>query len=89
MVLSIRSSRSSRAASGTVDKVDKWGVRKLAYRLQKYNEGIYVLVQFSSLPDLVKEVERRMRVADHGDEIHHGPHRCQAEEGRKAEEGAR
>ena len=49
---------------GTVDKVDKWGVRKLAYRLQKYNEGIYVLVQFSSLPELVKEVERRLRVTD-------------------------
>jgi small subunit ribosomal protein S6 len=49
---------------GTVDKVDKWGVRKLAYRVQKYNEGIYVLVQFSSEPDLVKEVERRLRVTD-------------------------
>ena len=33
---------------GTVDKADKWGVRKLAYRVQKYNEGIYVLIQFSS-----------------------------------------
>src|SRR6266404_2235529 len=52
------------SGQGTVDKVDKWGVRKLAYRVQKYNEGIYVLVQFSSLPDLVKEVERRLRVAD-------------------------
>jgi small subunit ribosomal protein S6 len=49
---------------GTVDKVDKWGVRKLAYRVQKYNEGIYVLVQFSSEPGLVKEVERRLRVTD-------------------------
>jgi len=49
---------------GTVDKVDKWGVRKLAYRVQKYNEGLYVLVQFSSSPDLVKEVERRLRVTD-------------------------
>ncbi len=49
---------------GTVDKTDKWGVRKLAYRVQKYNEGLYVLIQFSSTPDLVKEVERRMRVAD-------------------------
>ena len=52
------------SGKGTVDKVDKWGVRKLAYRVQKYNEGIYVLVQFSSSPDLVKEIERRMRVAD-------------------------
>ena len=49
---------------GTVDKTDKWGVRKLAYRVQKYNEGLYVLIQFSSTPDLVKEIERRMRVAD-------------------------
>ena len=49
---------------GTVAKTDKWGVRKLAYRVQKYSEGLYVLIQFSSTPDLVKEVERRMRVAD-------------------------
>jgi small subunit ribosomal protein S6 len=49
---------------GTVDKTDKWGVRKLAYRVQKYNEGLYVLIQFSSTPDLVKEVGRRLRVAD-------------------------
>ena len=49
---------------GTVDKTDKWGVRKLAYRVSKYNEGIYVLLQFSSSPELVKEIERRMRVTD-------------------------
>ena len=49
---------------GNIDKVDKWGVRKLAYKISKYNEGIYVLVQFSSTPELVKEVERRMRVTD-------------------------
>src|SRR5437016_3017291 len=49
---------------GTVDKTDKWGTRKLAYRVQKYNEGIYVLIQFTSSPELVKEVERRMRVSD-------------------------
>jgi small subunit ribosomal protein S6 len=49
---------------GTIDKTDKWGVRKLAYRVQKYNEGLYVLIQFSSTPDLVKEVERRLRVSD-------------------------
>lgn len=49
---------------GVIDKVDKWGVRKLAYRVQKYEEGFYVLVQFSSSPDIVKEIERRLRVAD-------------------------
>ena len=49
---------------GTVDKVDNWGVRKLAYRISKYNEGRYVLFVFSSSPELVHEVERRMRVTD-------------------------
>jgi small subunit ribosomal protein S6 len=49
---------------GSIDKVDKWGIRKLAYRVQKYAEGGYVLVQFSSSPELVHEVERRLRVAD-------------------------
>ena len=35
-------------AGGTVDKVEKWGVRKLAYRVEKRNEGFYVLLQFTS-----------------------------------------
>ena len=52
------------SGKGTVDKADKWGVRKLAYRVQKYDEGAYVLLQFSSSPELVKEIERRLRVTD-------------------------
>ncbi len=51
-------------SKGTVDKVDKWGVRKLAYRVKKRAEGIYILIQFSSDPDAVKELERRLRVSD-------------------------
>jgi small subunit ribosomal protein S6 len=49
---------------GTVDKVDNWGTRKLAYRVSKYAEGHFILIQFSSSPDSVKEIERRLRVAD-------------------------
>ena len=49
---------------GAVDKLEKWGIRKLAYRVQKQNEGFYVLVQFSSSPETVKEIERRLRVSD-------------------------
>lgn len=49
---------------GVVDKVDKWGKRKLAYRVEKRDEGIYVLLQFSCGPDVVKELERRLRVSD-------------------------
>lgn len=51
-------------AGGTVDKEDHWGVRKLAYRIEKRNEGYYVLVQFTANPQTVKEVERRLRVND-------------------------
>ena len=49
---------------GALDKVDKWGVRKLAYRVEKRNEGYYILLQFSAEPDAVKEIERRLRVSD-------------------------
>jgi small subunit ribosomal protein S6 len=51
-------------AGATVDKVDKWGKRKLAYRIDKYREGSYVLFQFTSQPEVVKELERRLRVSD-------------------------
>jgi small subunit ribosomal protein S6 len=51
---------------GEVEKAERWGggVRKLAYRVQKYQEGLYVLIQFNAPAELVKEVERRMRVTD-------------------------
>jgi len=51
-------------AGGTVDKVEKWGKRKLAYKVDRYREGAYVLVQFSAGPETVKEFERRLRVSD-------------------------
>src|SRR5579864_3724944 len=51
-------------AGGTVDKVDKWGKRRLAYRVDKYREGAYILFQFTSGPETVKEFERRLRVTD-------------------------
>ncbi len=52
------------SAGATVDKVEKWGKRRLAYRVEKYREGAYVLIQFSGGPQVVKELERRLRVAD-------------------------
>lgn len=50
----------------TVDKEEKWGKRRLAYRVQKFEDGYYVLVQYSldGNSGLPKEVERRLRVAD-------------------------
>jgi len=54
------------SAGGSVDKVDKWGKRKLAYRVQRQREGQYVLLQFSTsrAAETVKELERRLRVSD-------------------------
>ena len=51
-------------AGATVDKVEKWGKRRLAYKVDKYREGTYVLLQFSAGPETVKELERRLRVSD-------------------------
>ncbi len=52
------------SGGGTVDKADKWGVRKLAYTVEKRNEGFYVLLQMTCGPELIKELERRLRVSD-------------------------
>jgi small subunit ribosomal protein S6 len=49
---------------GNVDKSEKWGVRKLAYRVEKRSEGFYVLLQFTATPETVHELERRLRVSD-------------------------
>jgi small subunit ribosomal protein S6 len=51
-------------SGGVIDRTEKWGVRKLAYRVAKKNEGYYVLIQFHADAQVVKEVERRLRVTD-------------------------
>lgn len=52
------------AADGEVVKVDVWGMRKLAYPIQKKNEGYYVLIEFKANTTLPKELDRRMRISD-------------------------
>lgn len=49
---------------GSVDKVDNWGKRRLAYRVAKYDEGTFVILTFSAEAGTVKELERRLRVND-------------------------
>jgi small subunit ribosomal protein S6 len=49
---------------GTIDKEERWGVRKLAYRVEKRSEGFYILLQFTAGPQTVRELERRLRVQD-------------------------
>lgn len=57
-------SKTVTSSGGTVDKVEKWGKRRLAYRVERYREGSYVLMQFTAGSELVKEFERRLRVQD-------------------------
>jgi small subunit ribosomal protein S6 len=52
------------ANGGNVEKMEKWGVRKLAYRVQKRADGYYVLLRFTAAPTAAKEIERRLRVSD-------------------------
>ncbi len=49
---------------GTVDKIEKMGKRRLAYKVEKLDHGFYVLVQFACPAATVKEIERRLRVQD-------------------------
>jgi small subunit ribosomal protein S6 len=50
---------------GKVEKTEKWGTRKMAYRVAKQREGFYVyLVVKSTQGELIKELERRLKVSD-------------------------
>lgn len=49
---------------GTVDNVDFWGKRKLAYEIAKVNEGYYTLINFIASPELPKELDRVLRITD-------------------------
>ena len=45
---------------GSIDKVDIWGKRRLAYEIQKKNEGIYAVVNFTATPAIAAELDRQL-----------------------------
>lgn len=49
-------------AGGSVDKVDVWGRRRLAYDIDKKSEGIYTVVDLVAEPDTVKELDRQLNL---------------------------
>jgi small subunit ribosomal protein S6 len=51
-------------AGGKIEKIEKLGRRRLAYRVQRHREGFYVLFSFEGSGDTVREFERRLKVAD-------------------------
>lgn len=50
--------------NGTFDKTDNWGRRKLAYEIGHHREGIYVVETITGSGELMKEIDRRLRVID-------------------------
>lgn len=49
---------------GTIDSVDDWGKRKLAYEIDGLSEGNYILVNFQADPTHVQELDRVLRITD-------------------------
>ena len=49
---------------GTIEKVDDWGKRRLAYEIQKMKEAYYYFIHFESDATVPGEVEERIRIMD-------------------------
>ena len=49
-----------RDGGGSVDKVDVWGRRRLAYEIDKKSEGIYAVIDMNAEPDTVRELDRQL-----------------------------
>ena len=49
---------------GTLDKTDVWGRRKLAYEIGRHKDGFYVLHVITGSGDLMKEIDRRLKVTE-------------------------
>ena len=50
--------------NGTIDEMDEWGKRKLAYEINYLTEGYYVLVTFTSGPEFPAELDRILGITD-------------------------
>ena len=51
-------------ANGTIDSVDDWGKRRLAYPIEDETEGGYSVIKFTSEPDLPAELDRNYRITE-------------------------
>ena len=51
-------------ANGTIESVDEWGKRRLAYEINDRTEGFYVLANFKAEPEFPKELDRQYKITD-------------------------
>jgi len=49
---------------GSVDNIDVWGRRRLAYPIKKKDEGSYVVTNFTALPATAKELDRQLGLSE-------------------------
>ena len=49
---------------GTIENVDVWGKRRLAYEIQKKNEGIYAVVNFTATSEATNELDRQLKLSE-------------------------
>ncbi|MDR3561007.1 MAG: 30S ribosomal protein S6 [Negativicutes bacterium] len=49
---------------GTIDKIDRWGKKRLAYELKDFTEGFYFVVYFTAEPKVIRELDRVMKITD-------------------------
>lgn len=49
---------------GKIDQIDRWGIRKLAYIIDKETQGYYVFSEYAGKPEAVNEIERLFRIDD-------------------------
>jgi small subunit ribosomal protein S6 len=54
----------ARRFNGSIDKTDNWGRRKLAYEIGPHKEGTYVVETIDGGGELMKEIDRRLKVSD-------------------------
>ena len=52
------------AANGTIDSVDDWGKKRLAYPINDETEGVYTVIKFTSEPDFPAELDRIYKITD-------------------------
>ena len=50
--------------NGTIDEMEEWGKRKLAYEINYLTEGYYVLIKFTSGPEFPAELDRILGITD-------------------------
>ncbi len=59
-----RAKRLIEGMGGSVNQMQEWGMRELAYSIKKFSRGYYVIAEYEANPEVVQELERTLKIAD-------------------------